>query len=368
MDLSRLKPVVYAPGPVASVHMDASRTDAEGEHEVELRWRAVERQLVDAGIDEQMRQRLADRLLAPTGVGGEVGHTVVLTEAGVLLDEILTRAPARDAAHFGPIAHLMPWVRLHADDARYAVVQVDHAGADIYCVDGSGLPHADERSEGGHDVLHKVPGGGWSHLRYQNRVEDSWERNGAQVAADLDSVVVRHDLDRVFLLGEAYSRSVVHQHASRRVGDRLIDLDHSGADETADEQIASVLAQDLLERQQKVIDEFQRRRGTGDQAVADGYAAVIEALRRSAVDTVLLLDRPESTFTLAAGDEPTQLGHRPEDATELGADHPFTDRADEIVLRALVALDAQLELLVTDDGLDLRDGIGATLRFDPGLS
>jgi len=366
MDLSALKPAVYAPGPAATVHLDVSRRDAQGAREVELRWRALARQLTAAGAPAALQDRLAEVALEPTGLGGQVARSVVATDAGVVLDDVVPGELPADSAHFGPIAHLMPWVRLHADDSRYAVVHVDHAGADIDCVDGSRLAHTSERSEGGHDVLHKVPGGGWSHLRYQNRVADSWERNGAAVADDLDSMVVRHRLDHVFLFGEPYSRSVLHQHASRRLADRLVDLDQIQGDRSVDEKTRAALARDQFERQRSVIEELHRRQANGDGTVASGFASVVAALRHGAVETLLLLDRPESTLELMAGEQAGQLGRERHEVTDLGAADPFTDRADEILLRGVIASDADLELLATDHDVALRDGIAATLRFATG--
>jgi hypothetical protein len=47
----------------------------------------------------------------------------------------------------------------------------------------------------------------------------------------------------------------------------------------------------------------------------------------------------------------------------MGAERIEEDRADEVMLRALIAMDGGL-VLVDDPAEDLKDGVGALLRFD----
>jgi hypothetical protein len=283
-----------------------------------------------------------------------------------LLDELLPAA-GDGLATVGQLPNLMPWVRGREQQVPYVLVRADHAGADIVCVDRSGHDVEELTSTGGHDELHKVPGGGWSQRRYQSRVEDSWERNAAQVAADLDSVVVRHAPAMVFVVGEDHSRSAIRSHASGRVAERLVDLDHGSrsaadSDQQMDRDIAEALdryREDLVRGRLEAFEEALGR----DRAVANGFAAVVDALRAGAVETVLLADDPTSTWTLFFGRDPVAIGRTPEEVSAFGESDIHEDRADEVILRAVASLDAEIVLL--DDRPDeLKDGIGALLRFD----
>lgn len=120
------------------MHLDASRTEAGSAHEIEVRWATA-----------------ADELRA-------------------------SGAPPELVA---------------------AVEERDHTGAEITVVNAGGRDTVHE-VEGGHDELHKVRGGGLSHRRLQSRVEDSWERNAAAVAEDLDRVVAAHHPAMVVLGGD----------------------------------------------------------------------------------------------------------------------------------------------------------------------
>src|SRR5665647_3043140 len=98
------------------------------------------------------------------------------------------RPPAREEAFHDGVPALMPAAQAEEDAVRYLLVEVDRSGADLtWSGTDTPAPEPDaDHVEGGHDVLHKVRAGGWSHRRMQSRAEDSWERNAEAVAAELD--------------------------------------------------------------------------------------------------------------------------------------------------------------------------------------
>jgi len=83
------------------------------------------------------------------------------------------------------------------------------------------------------------------------------------------------------------------------------------------------------------------------------------------VGTLLLVDRPDPAERLWTGPQPAQIGRSVDEMDAMGVDLGYEDRADEVVLRALIDADGELELLEADSTL-LPDGIGALLRFDTG--
>lgn len=365
--LTALQPVYTGQLPYTSVHVDVSRASARGEHDVEVRWRDLAAELDTQGVEAHVRDMLAERVLAPTGIGGELGRTIVVAGADVVLDELLERPPRRDDAAVGRVPHLMPLLRARSDRTPYLLVKVDHAGADVVFVESTTGAVDSHTSEGGHDVLHKVAGGGWSQRRYQSRVQDSWERNATAVARDIDTAVAEHAPPVVFLTGEASARSLVREHASGRVTSRLVDLQHGSraegiSEESLYDEIDVALAHHRANANGVTTDAFAARLGA-DEAVANGFDAVVDALRRGAVETLLLLDQPESTLRLLAGPDALQLGRTDQELAALGVQDTFEERADEIIVRALVAQGADL-VLVDEPRDDLRDGIGALLRFD----
>jgi len=73
-------------------------------------------------------------------------------------------------------------------------------------------------------------------------------------------------------------------------------------------------------------------------------------------------DDPSSTERLWAGDQPLQIGRTEQEVAALGSTSATSDRADAVLLRALVAQRGDIELVEGTDVLD--GGVGALLRFD----
>jgi hypothetical protein len=369
MRLTELQPVVRARGGFASVCLDVSRATEDADQRLRLRWKAVARQLRADGAPDSLIDRIAARVLEPTGHGGELSRFVIATGDDVLLDTVVPRVVAQtDHGHFGPLPYVLPLLREWAEMSPYVLVKVDHTGADIVSVDASGLDAEVWQSEGGHDVIHKVPGGGWSHRRYQSRVEDSWERNVEQVVKDLDAIVASHVGGPVFLVGDPYARSVVQATATGRLAERLVDLGHGSraagsSDKNVEQLIGDHLAAVRRATKERRLARLAERRERPDGAAATGLTDVLSALREAAVETLILLDRPESTDRLWTGSEPLAIGSSEQDVKGLGVDEVYEDRLDEVLLRALIETDGDLELLDEPSEL-VPDGVGGLLRFD----
>ena len=360
--LTALRPAADLFGAVATAYVDVSRTNEDAAHEVEVRADNLRRELLDAGADESLVEAVATRVVEPTGHGGETSRVVVAHGDDLVTDMVLASVvPAQQ--HHGPIAHLLPLARAQAEDVRYALVRVDHSGADI-TVAGTVSPAQRElTSEGHHDVLTKVKVGGWSHRRYQMRVEDSIERNAETVAKDLDGLARNERIDLVLLAGDPTSVASVREHVGARVSERLEVLEHGtraeGADDDRlDEEVAAAVQRCRSLR----IDEVLDRLGPADAPKAIGVGETVEALRRGEVETLLLLDGALDDRRGFAGPDPLLLSTDPEELRALGVEEPAEDRLDELLLRAALGQDAGLLPLHAPVGA-LPDGVGAVLRF-----
>lgn len=359
--LSALRPAADAYGDVITAYVDVSRTSEDGAHEVEMRADNLRRELLDVGADEKVVDSVAERLLEPTGHGGEASRVLVAAGDELVTDVLLATALPSRQQH-GPIAHLLELARATADDVRYALVRVDHTGADITIAGTSGPDERELVSEGDHDVLHKFKGGGWAHRRFQMRVEDSIARNAETVASDLESLVSQERIDLVLVTGEPKSCTMLRESVSTKVVERLEVLEHGGraegaSDERLDEEVASAVERCRSKR----LDGVLERLGGGAKAI--GVAETVEALRRGEVETLLLLQGALDDREAYVGPEPLLLGHTPEELTAFGVDEPATTRLDEAMVRAAIGQDADLLPLYAPVGL-LPDGVGAVLRFD----
>ena len=362
---SFLAPLDGATGPFASVALDASRMDRAGGDDVVQRWRAQADRLLDQGAPQPLVEAMGERATAPTGLGGELTRVVVAAGDFVVLDVVLPGRPARDEALFGPVPQLMPVVRALSGAMPYAVVRVDRAGADIEVVGFTGSEEQEE-VEGGHDVLHKVGGGGWSQRRYQSRVEDSWEHNAATVAKELESVVRRHRPGVVLVGGDEHAVEALTRHLDGDALPVVVTVDGISRAAGAHEDAQSAAVSEALEERRRaarsaILDEYSEEVSRQQRAV-EGLDSVVSALRRGQVERLLLNDDPTSTLELWAGEQPLQLGLTEQDSRDAGAVSPQQSRADAVVAWALVGSSAEATL-VDPEELELTEGIAAVLRW-----
>ena len=268
--LSALRPAAELYGDVVTAYVDVSRTSETGAQEVEARIDNVRRDLEAAGIAAATVSAVAERLARPTGHGGDAARVVVARDGAVATDLVVGDG-VEEHHHVGPSAHLLGLGRALAEAVSYVLVRVDHSGADITVGDTLGIDSRDLVSEGDHDVLHKVPGGGWSHRRFQSRVEDSWDRNADKVAGDLDALVREVDPDLVLLTGEPHGVARVRESVAGHVVERLEVLEHgSRADGSSDERVDEEVAAAVQRCRTARIDEVLDRLGPADAPKAVG--------------------------------------------------------------------------------------------------
>lgn len=365
MDLSFLSAVVAHTRPVGVAHVDASRNTENAEHLVQLRWAEAEADLEGAGAPKDVVTLLRERATAADGVAGGHGRTVVADGSTVLLDVATPVPPVHGTGSYGTVPQLFPLVRGLDGVVPHVLVEVDHEGADIHAVDPRGREVDVDDVEGGHDVLHRYGGGGWSHRRFQMRALDSFERNAEAVLEKLEEVVREQSPAVVLLAGDPQSRGIIRDKAGTELAALLVELEHGGRAEGIDrdalaKELDTVLAQHRQTQMAETVARFEQDRGRGRAAV-DGLGEVVRALRAGAVDTLLLVDDPSASHTLWTSEEPMHVGNDRSEVEALGAREPVEAPADAVLLRALVAQDGAIELVAGTS--DIAGGIGAILRF-----
>src|SRR4051812_29686437 len=174
MDVSFLNPVFAASGPFATVCADVTHTSENTDAELGLRVRGISEKLTGQGAPEAVVDVVRARLLEGND-GGTAGTlkgraVVVASDGSVVLDQALTDAPRREVAEWSPQPDLMPVLRQLPGRVPHIVVLTDRVGADITFMGGPGQVQ-EESVEGDSYQIHKFPGGGWAHHRYQHNTE-----------------------------------------------------------------------------------------------------------------------------------------------------------------------------------------------------
>lgn len=369
MRLDWLNPLVGRTGPFATVALDATRDAPDSAHEIELRWAGHERRLTSLGASRATITALEDAAVAPTGRAGRTGRLLVAADDALVLDLTLPQPPVRELTTLGPVPQLMPAVRAFTASAPYLLVQVNRSGADIDVVGILGQQAAHTEVEGDHDVMHKVPGGGWAQRRYQQRVEDSWERNAEEVAAKVDRLVRRYAPEVVLVAGDEHAMSALTDSLVRPVLDKVVRLDSGGraagtSQEALRDAVDTALAQHIASRDGTLVDAFAGARGRQREAV-QGLDSVVDALRRAQVAQLLLHDDPTSDATLWVGDKPLDVGLTRDEVTALGVSEPVEVPRSAALVWALLGSGGSITLV--DPGqVRLTGGIGALLRWTDG--
>ncbi|WP_323095787.1 Vms1/Ankzf1 family peptidyl-tRNA hydrolase [Intrasporangium sp. YIM S08009] len=364
MDLERFHGLAEASGPFVSVTMDVTKRDPATSDDLDARWRDIVRRLVADGAPQTVVDSLEEAALAPTGHGGRRGRLLVANADG-LLDTVELPGRPREDATWGPIPSFVPAVRALAGTVPHVVVRLDRAGADVEVTTGVGEPESSS-VDGGHDEIHRASAAGIGQRRFQARVQDSWERNAATVAEQLDRVVREHRPEVVVLMGDEHAMSYLEQHASEALRSLLVRSRTGGrapgTSEVAErEATASALAATRAATESDLVGRFEEETGRA-AAAAEGLEPVVEVLQRAQADEVLLVEGRVHDHPLWVGSGRLEIGSSREEASLAGAAEPVEVPADAALVWAAVCSRAGVTLV--DPGqANPADGVGAVLRW-----
>jgi hypothetical protein len=324
MDVSFLETVFAAPGPYATVCADVTHTTENADTELELRVRAVAEQLTEQGAPEPVVEAVRGRLLEGNE-GGDAGTLrgralVVASDGRVVLDQPLVDAPTQEVAEWSEHPDLLPVLRQLPGRVPHIVVITDRVGADITFVSSPGKVIEEETVEGDTFQIRKFQGGGWAHHRYQHNAENKWVHNADDVASSIASMARRLQPRFVLMAGDIRARQILADRASAPWADLIVSMDEggraAGADrEPVDRREAELVAEHEAREVAEVTEQLQAAGAHG--LAVTGTDAVVEALRKGQVETLVLADAPEDE-KLLVGASPLELGVNQHDMDALG--------------------------------------------------
>jgi hypothetical protein len=345
MDVSFLEPVFAASGPFATVCADVTHTTESADAELELRARAITGRLTEQGAPEPVVDAVRARLLEGNE-GGEAGTLkgralVVAADGAVVLDQALSDAPLREVADWAAHPDLLSVLRQLPGRVPHIVVLADRTGADITFMGGPGEVQEEETVQGETFHIHKFPGGGWSQLRYQHTVENNWIANADEVAERITSMARRLRPRFVLVAGDVRARQIITDRASGEWADLVVSMDEggraAGADrEPVDRRMTELIAEHEARECADVLEQVQAAAAHG--LSVRGIRPVVEALRKSQVETLVVVDEPRDD-TLLVGRSPLELGVDQQEMDALGT-HGEVVPADRALLAAAVASNA----------------------------
>lgn len=355
--------LLTAHGPFASVYFDDSHDVPDADTRREATCHDIARELQGLGARPSLVSVVERAILQGDPPVGRCGHGLIATADGLLLDEFLVTCPPTPVVRHSGLPYVLPLLEFGSPTPTYLVVAIDQLGADLtvhqgntvytQTVDGDGYP-VHEEAAGIH---------GWGDQ--QHRVEEAIRKNVRAVAAALTEQYHRDTPEVVFVIGQDRIRAELSSVLAERIRDRVVrprvGARHTGIDDT----VRQAIALELQDRRRIAVDDvtqrFRAEAGRRSGLAVDGLVAVCAAIRADAVATLLIGDLEDEI--VLAGDDPVMIATDPDALSEFGVSPMHTLRADEAVPFAAMASGA--DLMHVGDGLPIRDGVAALLRYEP---
>jgi len=363
MQSDRLKWLVKAEGPFASVYFDDSHDTLDAVEQLEAKWSDIRRRLEELGAGPEVLGRLEEAVLHNRPAVGRRGRAVIATGDRVLVNEQLVSPPPATVVRLSDYPYVVPLIDQEMQRPTYVFAAVDHTGADVT------LYHGDDVSstsiDGGGYPVHKPVTAGWSgYGDFQHTTEEAARMNCRAVADELTRLVDQANPEVVFLCGEVRSRADVIAELPPRVAERVSQL-HAGARKSGidSEEIRELTAAEFARRRgvemTDIADRFDAGIGRGSRLAAAGITAVSGALRDGNVDTLIVGELGEAT--VVTGKALTTVAPNADALSELGEPVERVARADEALPFTAIAVGASL--VRADDRVAPADGVGALLRY-----
>jgi hypothetical protein len=361
-----LTDLATASGPFLSIRITTEPAVPNAGPRSHLRWHGLRQDLVADGVPEGLLDRV-DPFVADAHRWGRVLHVVVTGEGGVFVDHAAREAgPDERAARYEWLPWTIPVLAARQRRVPHLVVLTDRRGADLVVVrrDGVEIDTAMTATEEPIPRVAQSDWHAWAEHRYQQRAENSWERNAGEVATEVIRLARWAEPRAIYVAGDVRAVQFLRDDlpddlaALVRVvdGERLRPRGNGGV--TGD-------VTDLLEAEHEVelgnlLARFAEEAGQRDRAVA-GFDQTIAALAGGQVATLLIAENPDDVTEAWFGTDPSQLAVSEAAAEALGWSALRPGRRREAAVRAAMGTGA--EVRVVPRGSGPAEDIGALLRW-----
>jgi ketosteroid isomerase-like protein len=406
MRLSTIRTLYGSAGPWASVYLDATLahqtgTPQETRRELDLRWRAARESLGQDGADEATLRAIDEVVREAPAHGGPAEVAVFASGGTVAFSRNLPVTPRRQIAIWSAQPHAADLVRgvgavasTAARDApaalaslaelgdsdsgvRWVRADVDRTGGTVSSSDGAVVT-----VRGEDEFITKVSTIErarhiWSEPNFQRVAEENWDHNSRDVARVITAAVERTGADVIVLAGDIRARQLVIERLPAVLGPCVVEVDHELAprphpesrvqsrrepdvhDRLIDAATRSAVDSVVHDRDAETIDKFYNGLSRGDSV--RGLDAVCAAARELRIDTLVLSAQPSPAGVWVDPLSPTTLGPAKRDASTTSS--PVWEPADDALVGA--AAIAAADSIVVETDVELVDGVGAILRYQP---
>jgi hypothetical protein len=356
-DLPELTEILAAQGPFVSVVLPTERTTDDARARFDRRWQAARASLVDRGAPADVLDRVERAILEERTEDDAVACLAAVDGPSVTTTGA---SPKGEVVAYDSLPRLTPLIDRWQEHPPGLLVVTDRTGADVFV---SGRPPDVAEVVHGVDgpVIRRSTPGGWSQRRFQQRAENAWRDNAAEVASAIDRHVAAHEARIVVLAGEERAVSEL----LRALPDRLHGIVRQvrggrgpGADGTLEDWTRRWYRTAVAEDSVALIERLKEEVGRRDLGVT-GLEASLHALRSASVDTLLVHDDPAIAPRLFfRRSDPLALAAREADleGTDLVDGH-----APDVLVRAAWASGARVRVVPRFP--ELTEDVACLLRF-----
>ncbi len=317
-------------GPFLTFMMPAPSSTADSAHRFEIERANAFKEISDMWPADEIKT-LSQTL---AGLPHDAGAAVIVIHAlgGPTIVEFIDNGIESARVDEGPLPRLAPLIEARQRLIAHVVVEADLAGATIAAFDRGDVVKTDS-VDGDTLHIHRGHFGGWSQRRFQQRAENTWDRNADNVAEAVRDVADQVDARLILVAGPTRAQSMVAQSIADLTGTRVESVDAGDIEGIAAEVLrftADVAARDSTELIQKT------REAKGTEQAPTSSEELLRALELGQVETLLVHDPDDAIF----GPEPRLM--------------------DRCIKQALLT-DSRIHVVPNVDVLD--NGVAAILRW-----
>ena len=356
----------------ASVYLDTSGTGRGPQAKaVEIRWRDLREELSLAGVDGATLDALGDVL---TGPGLAAPGTVAFGQDGTVpLAVRLPAVPLREMARWARLPDLLPLLIQSPPRPPHLLVSATRAGGDVLAI-RTANDVIRQRVQGTGWPVHKTKSGGSAQLEHQRAAEEAWETNAKELAGTVVSAAAGEVPEAIIVAGDVRAREMLVDKLPTNLASKAVIVDREVPVDSP--ELAAAAEQVLRQLEdadgRRRLETFRSRLGAG--GATEGLAETVAALRDGQVSELFLgggylADDPDtpgpawSSTPAWIGPALADVGLSAEDLGERGLTEVARDRADAAIVRAVAGTDAELFMVPAGGESQLRDDIGALLRY-----
>jgi len=284
-DLADLRTLIDADGPFVTVALPTPSELDDAQYRLEVRWKNARREVDESRWSAADLADL-DALVSALPHDGGASLVVIRAADASMLAEFLDEPIRESMVAEGPLPRLALLIEARQRAIPHLVVETDRAGADIHVFDGGRVLGA-QQVEGDTEFIHRGHPGGWSQRRFQQRAENTWERNADDVASKIVDMAQRHHSELIFVAGDVRARHLVVESLPERERN-ITTLIEAGSPDGVAAEVVRMLSDHWARCVRDLVERVKLREGTGTASTDVGD--VLAGLDEGRVEHLLVHD------------------------------------------------------------------------------